>query len=188
MDWLVHHLERSLVQVSKRSAKLKVMAERDPLTEVLNRHAFYSLVGSKREVAKKPLGGSVAVIDIDNLKPLNDQYGHQAGDAVIRAVARAIRSVIRAEDLLFRWGGDEFMVILPHVNLEESNWRFQKLDDLLQKTPLPGVAQPVNVTLSIGVSPFSSSNSLEKAIEDADERMYARKTEKKERLEPAASR
>ena len=107
---------------------------------------------------------------------------------MIRAVAKAIRSVIRAEDLLFRWGGDEFMVILPHVNLEESRWRFQKLDDVLQKTPLPGVPHPVNITLSIGVSPFSSSNSLEKAIEEADERMYARKTEKKQQRAPTPLR
>jgi diguanylate cyclase (GGDEF)-like protein len=180
MDGLVAHLEKTLVQVSKNSAKLRVLAERDPLTAVLNRHAFYSLVSAKRGgEAKQPLGGSVAVIDIDNLKPLNDKHGHQTGDAAIRAVAKAIRSVVRAEDLLFRWGGDEFLVILPHVNLEESRWRFQKLDDLLKKTPLPGIAHPVHITLSVGVSPFSSSNSLEKAIEEADERMYSRKSEKK---------
>lgn len=180
MDGLVAHLEKTLVQVSKSSAKLRVLAERDPLTAVLNRHAFYSLVSAKRGgEAKQPLGGSVAVIDIDNLKPLNDKHGHQTGDAAIRAVAKAIRSVVRAEDLLFRWGGDEFLVILPHVNLEESRWRFQKLDDLLKKTPLPGIAHPVHITLSVGVSPFSSSNSLEKAIEEADERMYSRKSEKK---------
>lgn len=180
MDGLVHHLEKTLVQVSKNSAKLKFMAERDPLTAVLNRHAFYSMVGSTRDESKQPLGGSVAVIDIDDLKPLNDKYGHPAGDAAIRAVAKALRGVIRAEDLLFRWGGDEFMVILPHVNLDESRWRFEKLDDALKKTPLPGVPHPMNITLSVGVSPFSSSNSLEKAIEEADERMYARKNEKKE--------
>lgn len=185
IDGLVRHLETTLVQVSKSSAKLRVMAERDPLTAVLNRHAFYSLVGSKRDEAKRPLGGSVAVIDIDDLKPLNDKHGHQAGDAAIRAVAKAIRSVVRAEDLLFRWGGDEFLVILPHVNLEESRWRFQKLDDVLKKTPLPGVAQPVNITLSVGIAPFSSSNSLEKAIDEADERMYSRKNEKKENRELA---
>jgi PleD family two-component response regulator len=80
------------------------------------------------------------------------------------------------------------MVILPHVNLEESRWRFQKLDDILLKTPLPGVPQPTNITLSIGVSPFSSSNSLEKAIEEADERMYSRKNEKKEQNQMAAAR
>lgn len=179
MDGLIRHLERTLVQVSKNSAKLKDLAERDPLTAVLNRHAFYSMVGSRRDEAKQPLGGSVAVIDIDRLKPLNDQYGHPAGDSAIRAVAKAIRSVIRAEDLLFRWGGDEFMVILPHVSIEESRWRFQKLDEVLLKTPLTGVPQPVDITLSIGVSPFSSSVSLEKAIEEADERMYSRKNEKK---------
>jgi diguanylate cyclase (GGDEF)-like protein len=182
MDGLVNHLERTLVQVSKNSAKLKIMAERDPLTAVLNRHAFYSIVDGKRGGQQKPLGGTVAVLDLDNLKPLNDKYGHPTGDAAIRAVAKAIRSVIRAEDLLFRWGGDEFLVILPHVNLEEARWRFQKLDDLLKNSPLPGVPEPVNLTLSVGVSPFSSSNSLEKAIEEADERMYSRKSEKKDRL------
>jgi diguanylate cyclase (GGDEF)-like protein len=182
IDGLVSHLEQTLVQVSKNSAKLRVMAERDPLTAVLNRHAFYSLMaGQRTDEAKQPLGGSVAVIDIDNLKPLNDQHGHQTGDAAIRAVAKAIRSVVRAEDLLFRWGGDEFLAILPHVNLEEARWRFQKLDDILNNTDLPGIDEPVAITLSVGVSPFSTSHSLEKAIEEADERMYSRKSEKKAR-------
>jgi diguanylate cyclase (GGDEF)-like protein len=188
MDGLVDHLEKTLVQVSKRSAKLKVMAERDPLTAVLNRHAFYSLVAGKRQDKDKPLGGSVAVLDIDNLKPLNDQHGHQAGDAAIRSVAKAIRSVIRAEDLLFRWGGDEFLAILPHVHVEEARWRFQKLENLLQKMMLPGVPSPVTITLSVGVSSFSTATSLEKAIEEADERMYARKTEKKQGLPPIGQR
>jgi diguanylate cyclase (GGDEF)-like protein len=180
MDGLVHHLERTLVQVSKKSAKLKVIAERDPLTAVLNRHAFYSLVSAKRDGDDKPLGGSVAVLDIDNLKPLNDTYGHQAGDAAIRTVAKAIRSVIRAEDLLFRWGGDEFLVLLPHVNQEEARWRFEKLGDLLKKAHLPGVDESVDITLSVGISPFSSNVTLEKAIEEADERMYIRKADKKQ--------
>lgn len=188
LDGLIHQLERTLVHVSKNSARLKQMAERDPLTAVLNRHAFYSMVGSKRDDDSRPLGGSVAVIDIDNLKPLNDKYGHQAGDAAIRSVAKAIRSVVRAEDLLFRWGGDEFMVILPHVTIEESRWRFDKLNMLLAKTTLPGLDHPMDITLSVGISPFSSTNSLEKAIEEADERMYARKSEKKrERAKTAAS-
>jgi diguanylate cyclase (GGDEF)-like protein len=179
LDGLVQHLERTLVRASKRSAKLKMLAERDPLTAVMNRHAFYSMVDGKREEAKSSIGGSVAVLDIDNLKPLNDTYGHQAGDAAIRAVAKAIRSVIRAEDLLFRWGGDEFLVILPHVHLDEARWRFQKIDHLLHKTTLPAVKKPLPITLSIGISPFSSNVSLEKAIELADERMYAQKAEKK---------
>jgi diguanylate cyclase (GGDEF)-like protein len=188
LDGLIHQLERTLVHVSKNSARLKQMAERDPLTAVLNRHAFYSMVGSKRNDDNRPLGGSVAVIDIDNLKPLNDKYGHQAGDAAIRSVAKAIRSVVRAEDLLFRWGGDEFMVILPHVTIEESRWRFDKLNKLLAKTILPGLDHPIDITLSVGISPFSSTNSLEQAIEEADERMYTSKSEKKrERAKSTAS-
>src|SRR5205085_8494576 len=134
---------------------------------VLNRHAFYSLMGAARNEKKRPLGGSVAVIDIDNLKPMNDTYGHGAGDAAIRSVAKAVRSIIRAEDLLFRWGGDEFLVILPHVDPEESRSRLHKLDNLLKRVTVPGAEQPVAITLSVGISEFSATCSIEQAIEDA---------------------
>jgi len=180
MDSLVHRLERSLVNSSRRSARLKRLAERDPLTAVLNRHAFYSLLGPSREGNKRPPGGTVAVVDIDNLKPMNDTYGHQAGDVAIRAVAKGIRSIIRAEDLLFRWGGDEFLVILPHVDSAEARERLGKLDNLLSRVVLPGASQPVPVTLSVGVAEFSTTIGLERAIEEADERMYALKLRKKE--------
>ena len=105
---------------------------------MLNRHAFYSLMGAARDEKKRPLGGTVAIIDIDNLKPLNDTFGHAAGDVAIRAVAKAVRSIIRAEDLLFRWGGDEFLVILPHVDYAEATERLEKLDNLLMRITCRG--------------------------------------------------
>src|SRR5205823_2263991 len=77
-----------------------------------NRHAFYSLVEDARRQGSTPPEGTVALVDIDSLKPINDAYGHAAGDESIRAVATAIRSIVRAADLVIRWGGDEFLVIL----------------------------------------------------------------------------
>src|SRR5262245_17050548 len=98
--------------------RLQSMVHLDPLTDALNRHAFHSLVNRPDETVLR--SGCVVVVDIDSLKPVNDSYGHAAGDAVIRAVAKGIRSLIRADDMLFRWGGDEFLVVLfnvyePHV-------------------------------------------------------------------------
>ena len=66
-------------------------------------------------VLSRELAGTAVIADIDNLKSINDQFGHAAGDAAIRAVATAIRSLIRADDLLFRWGGDEFLLVLEHL-------------------------------------------------------------------------
>jgi predicted signal transduction protein with EAL and GGDEF domain len=90
--------------------KLELLVQMDPLTEALNRHAFHSLLRKPERGEAAKTSGSVAVIDIDNLKPINDTFGHTAGDRVIRAVARAMRSLVRADDMLFRWGGDEFLV------------------------------------------------------------------------------
>jgi diguanylate cyclase len=79
------------------------MARVDPLTASLNRHAFCSMAEGYRATGEA--SGCVAVVDMDALKPINDSLGHTSGDAAIRAVARAIRQVVRADDLVFRWGG-----------------------------------------------------------------------------------
>jgi diguanylate cyclase (GGDEF)-like protein len=89
--------------------RLAGVAQTDHLTSAFNRYAFHALLDHD-------LAGTAVIADIDNLKSINDQYGHSAGDAAIRAVATAMRSCIRADDLLFRWGGDEFLVLLLNVS------------------------------------------------------------------------
>jgi diguanylate cyclase (GGDEF)-like protein len=114
-------------------------------------------------------------VDLDALKPINDTFGHAAGDAAIRAVARAIRQVVRADDLVFRWGGDEFLVVLFGVSEEEARRRLEGLDSMLAAVPLPGSRQPLALTVSAGVAAFAAVAELEKALETADQRMYRRK-------------
>jgi diguanylate cyclase (GGDEF)-like protein len=163
--------------------KLEAMVHLDPLTEALNRHAFYSLVEREPEADTTRHGppdkGCVVVIDIDNLKPINDSFGHAAGDAAIRAVAKAIRSIIRPDDMLFRWGGDEFLVVLFNVNEQEVRRRIDGLNDLLDKSVLPGQTRPVSISVSYGLSSFLSKDSIERAIEAADDAMYRRKQSRK---------
>lgn len=160
--------------------RMESQARLDPLTESLNRHAFYSLVEDNRLSPQAARGGCVAVVDIDSLKPINDALGHAAGDAVIRAVSGAIRRLVRADDLVFRWGGDEFLIVLFGVSEEETRRRLEGLDPALAGLTVPGPAEPISVTVSWGIAPFSTPAALERAIERADDAMYWRKKARRE--------
>jgi diguanylate cyclase len=169
------HQDLELANDRLRAAqeKLEAMARVDPLTASLNRHAFYSMVEGSRSSGSA--SGCVAIVDLDALKPINDTFGHAAGDAAIRAVARAIRQVVRADDLVFRWGGDEFLVVLFGVSEEETRRRLDGLDAMLAVVPVPSSPEPVTVSVSFGVATFAAVTQLERALETADERMYRRK-------------
>ena len=161
--------------------KLETLARIDPLTEALNRHAFYSLVANKPSTPSVMQPGCVVVLDLDNLKPINDSLGHSAGDAAIRAVARAVRAVIRADDLLFRWGGDEFLILLFNISERRVHERIAEINQTLAVTPLPNSTKPMPVLVSYGLAAFASMSDIEQAIEKADGEMYARKQAHKKR-------
>jgi diguanylate cyclase (GGDEF)-like protein len=156
--------------------QLELLVQMDPLTEALNRHAFHSLLrrpeGGKENTATS---GSVAVLDIDNLKPINDTLGHTVGDKAIRAVARAMRSLVRADDMLFRWGGDEFLLLMFKLPQPEASRRIAKLNTILEENCERWIGEPVKVSVSFGVAGFTSLTDLGQAIEQADKAMYATK-------------
>jgi diguanylate cyclase (GGDEF)-like protein len=143
----------------------------DPLTEVLNRHAFYSMLGAHDEQAAS---GTVVMIDIDHLKEINDQAGHVVGDAAIRAAANAVREKVRADDLLFRWGGDEFLLLVPNLRLEIVSRRLQSLGDGITFPATP--RHPAgHVRLSWGGAEFGPNQTIDQAIAVADSAMYQRR-------------
>ena len=152
--------------------KLELMASMDPLTEALNRHAFHSLLSRDQAGDESSTDGCVAVIDIDNLKKINDRFGHGVGDKAIRAVARAIRSLIRADDMVFRWGGDEFLVLMFKLREEEASRRMSSLNDILRENSEQWTGSPATIRVSAGVSGFDSLRNLADAIEHADQAMY----------------
>jgi diguanylate cyclase (GGDEF)-like protein len=155
--------------------KLELLAQMDPLTEALNRHAFHSLLRKPEQGGEAKTSGSVAVIDIDNLKPINDTFGHTAGDRAIRAVARAMRSLVRADDMLFRWGGDEFLILMFNLPESEAQRRMEMLNALLEENSDHWTSAPITVTVSFGVAGFISLPDLGGAIEAADKAMYAKR-------------
>jgi diguanylate cyclase (GGDEF)-like protein len=166
--------------------QLELLVQMDPLTEALNRHAFHSLLRRPESGGEETgTSGSVAVIDIDNLKPINDTMGHTTGDRAIRAVARAMRSLVRADDMLFRWGGDEFLVLMFKLPQPEASRRMEKLNKILEENGGRWIGMPLTVTVSFGVAGFTSLTDLGQAIEQADKAMYAQRNHLRGRSQKA---
>jgi diguanylate cyclase (GGDEF)-like protein len=182
MESVRRELAEANQELAAASKRLRTLAEQDPLTAALNRHAFYSLLESKRGDGAATVAGCVVVLDVDGLKSINDTLGHAVGDDAIRAVASAIRSVIRADDLLFRWGGDEFLVLLVGLKETDARSRLDRVNALLAKTCLHGLPEPIAVGISYGVASFTEASALEQAIEQADREMYERKQAQKVRI------
>lgn len=158
--------------------KLEELAHVDPLTTALNRHAFHGFV-NRREDDGQTVTGCVGFFDIDDLKDINDVYGHAVGDSAIRCVVRSIRELIRAEDLIFRWGGDEFFVIMIGMNAEFAQNRMSEIDRMLSNIKLEGVYQPITIRVSNAFEDFVGTENLEQAIEKADAKMYLQKQKRK---------
>ncbi len=157
--------------IAESYTRLEQIARQDPLTAALNRHAYYSLI-EKRGDRGDLDAGCVAIVDLDDLKKINDSFGHAAGDLAIRQVASAVRSVLRADDLVFRWGGDEFLVILFGISETLGRERLGNINQALEENAL---ASAMPITVSIGLSPFANSGDLASAIDRADADMYANK-------------
>jgi len=171
LEGVRREVEAANRQLTSTRDKLEFMARMDPLTEALNRHAFHSLL-SRDESGSETTDGCVAVIDIDNLKQINDRFGHSVGDKAIRAVARAVRSMIRADDMLFRWGGDEFLVLMFKLHQEEALRRMRSLNEILKENSERLTNSPVTISVSTGVCGFDSLSQLGDSIDNADQAMY----------------
>jgi diguanylate cyclase len=177
MEGVRREVENANANLVKARDQLELLAQMDPLTEALNRHAFHSLLNRPEGGDGSQTFGSVAIIDIDNLKPINDSLGHSAGDKAIRAVARAMRSLVRADDMLFRWGGDEFLLLMFNLPREEAGRRLEALNRILEDNRGQWTGMAITVTVSYGVSGFSALKDLSFAIEAADRCMYQQRQE-----------
>lgn len=178
-------LEQVLSDAKVANEKLKLAHERleelahmDPLTAALNRHAFHGYLKRHADGDKK-VAGCVGFFDIDDLKEINDGNGHAVGDVAIRLVVRAIREVIRGEDLIFRWGGDEFFVIMIGLDAQTAYQRMARMEALLTDVDVKGAAQPLTIGVSRAFENFSDLADLENTIAKADAMMYLNKQQRK---------
>lgn len=178
LEKLVADAKTSNEALAQAHQQLEELVNTDPLTAAFNRHAFYGFVGRGGGDAEN-VSGCVGFFDIDNLKDINDRLGHTAGDQAIRNVAHAIRGVIRAEDLIYRWGGDEFFVIMVGMTAELAEERMGRVSEVLTDIVMDDAIETVEVGVSSGFCDFKGSAELEHAIKRADTQMYKRKEERK---------
>lgn len=149
----------------------------DPDLEIPNRQYFTLFLKRELEIGKRynlPL--SVLFIDVDNLKKINDTYGHLAGDLYLKAVVRAIQKAIRKSDLLIRWGGDEFLV-LAHTSYKGAVKIQERIRHILNKSSVLIGGEKLKLSASIGVAEVLDS--ILDAIHVADAMMYEEKRLKK---------
>ena len=165
-----HELERALQQIL-------AFATRDDLTGLTNRRHMAELMGAERARQQSGEPMSVVLIDIDLFKRINDTLGHNAGDAVLRKFAQAGRQALRSSDVLARWGGEEFLMMLPATPPAQALVCVERLRVALAQTSFDSVAPDLRVTFSAGVSICAANDTLEASIERADQAMYLAKTQ-----------
>ncbi|WP_220751780.1 diguanylate cyclase [Shewanella sp. KT0246] len=173
-------LALALTERFRRVENEKIIAEKmanmDPLTRLNNRRAFYQLVEPMFTEERIQKSASILMIDIDRFKGINDTYGHNFGDEVLVKVGALIRDTLRKDDVLARWGGEEFIIFLPHTQEQEANTLAARLCENIGKLQFTQMQRKVTVTASIGiVTSCSAINQLPTLIEVADKHLYQAK-------------
>jgi len=170
-----------------RIAELEEMANVDPLTEVANRRVTeLQLRRSLAELLRFRWRFGVVVLDVDDLKLTNDTYGHRVGDEVLRFVARTLSGNSRPFDVVGRWGGDEFVVLIKNVDEEQLAFVARKLAAAVARTPVPYSGErPLLVSVSAGEAVARSDDTVESLVTRADLQMYQKKIRNHAHAAPA---
>ncbi len=174
--------KKLLEEIRVQSEKLKELSLKDSLTGVYNRRILEDFVSEELEKAKKySFDLSFIMIDIDNFKEINDQYGHIIGDFVLKRIAHLISKKIRKGDLIIRYGGEEFLVMLSYCNLQNAFKRAEEIRKAIEELSL----EKLKITASFGVTSLSlhPEATLEELINFADQALYKAKREGKNRVE-----
>lgn len=174
-------LKREMERLVESDSQAREMGIRDRLTGLYNRHYFNDVI--RRELARSRRHGgaiSVLLVDVDRFKEINDVRGHQVGDEVLQFVANYLTACVRESDLVFRWGGDEFLVFLTQADEASAA---QKAEELARRLPtIPG-AEQLQPTLSVGWATHRPKAEFPRTLAEADSRMYEMKLSRKKERE-----
>lgn len=166
--------------------RIQVLARRDELTGLLNRRAMLELLGHEcRAQQRHHQAMALAVIDLDHFKQINDEHGHRVGDLALKGLADLSREALRGGDVLSRWGGEEFLLMLPRTPVDEALRCVQRLRDVLAQADLPGAPAGLRIRFSAGLAACHQEAEIEAAIERADLAMYRAKSAGRNRSERA---
>jgi len=160
-------------KLEDKNKKYEVLASTDSLTGLYNRYKFSELyVSSYKTMIQRDNNMSLILLDIDFFKKINDKYGHNAGDKVLVQVAHALLRTLRNIDIICRWGGEEFLVLLPTASLQNASMLAEKLRFNIEILEIDDVSQ---ITVSLGVSQVVEGEEMKAVVDRADKALYLAK-------------
>jgi diguanylate cyclase (GGDEF)-like protein len=168
----------------KAMSEIKTLSETDDLTGILNRRAFLALSSHTVNLSQRyGRDFSLIMLDSDSMKSVNDAFGHEAGDELLKAMVSHAQQELRRPDLLARYGGDEFVLLLPDTNTEGARLTAERIRERIQSTPLTVGNNKISITASMGVASYPDHGAdYEQVFEAADTALYASKTSGKNRV------
>lgn len=179
----VRQMEREAAATQRQLAEQSYRAHHDALTELPNRESYNQRV--KQEFERFQRYGralSMALVDIDHFKQLNDQFGHQVGDRVLKVFAQFLRQRLRNVDFIARYGGEEFIILMPETDAQTALELMDRTREAIVGTPFRFKSSPVKVSFSCGVSSFACGDDIEQVLERADRALYEAKGQGRNRI------
>ena len=166
-----------ILMVSQRLQNdLHDLAMNDSLTRIRNRRAMQNLLDFEMHRVETDVRDfSVILLDVDHFKNINDSYGHDIGDIVLRWMAQTLQSALRLQDIVARWGGEEFLVLLPDTNLQEGLEIAERLRTLISESWVIGTPYKLQISFSAGVANSKSSRNVSELCKVADQALYIAK-------------
>jgi len=174
-----------VMQNARLFERVRNLSVRDSLTDLYNhRHAMELVTVEFKRVGRYQEAFSLLMIDVDDFKKVNDEHGHPAGDSVLQEMARLIKETVRTVDVVGRYGGEEFVAILPHTAHAEAKETAERIRQRIRDHEFPAGDRKVRVTVSVGVASYPSANvdSPSTLIREADKALYAAKEAGRDRV------
>jgi diguanylate cyclase (GGDEF)-like protein len=177
---LIHFISVVTSELETANSELKRISGIDKLTQIYNRLKLDEILQDELyRSARYGTDLSVFILDLDHFKDVNDRFGHLAGDTVLIEIANILKSNVRASDSVGRWGGEEFLIILPQTNLTNSLVVAEKIRATVEKTQFP-VAK--HITCSLGAATFRKGDNQDKLLYRADMALYDAKNSGRNRV------
>lgn len=168
--------EEMIAELTAVKKQLEKSCRTDPLTSLLNRRGMEEeMVFEKNRMERSGKPFSLILCDIDFFKNINDNHGHDAGDYVLTQTAKLIENISRKQDIVCRWGGEEFLLILPETDLKGADALAQKIRKSIESNTIIFNDHKIQLTLSLGVACIQSNDGIDDCIKKADLRLYLAK-------------
>jgi diguanylate cyclase (GGDEF)-like protein len=179
----VRRLKTQLAQAKTRIEELQASADTDHLLDIPNRRGFErELHRAIAYIKRYGASGALIVLDVDRLKPINDAFGHAAGDQVLKAIVAALLSQVRSSDVVGRLGGDEFALLLWNLSKTDAKAKAAALEEMIDRLTFVFRGRTVTAGASAGVAILGLHAEAGRALEEADSAMYVRKAQRRHEI------